>query len=1224
MGRIWIACGCLCALSGCMEDGFDPKEDAGWGTDAVSEDSIRGGSASTALTNDAVADPPSCPDLEPEENEDPVPPLSMTASDGTGLILRRLRARAVVEQPLAFTEIEMVFENPGDREIEGRFEMTLPEGAAVSRFAMRIGRRWQEAEVVEKHRANVAYEDFLYRNRDPALLETSAGNRFRARIFPIPPRGRKELIISYSETLVSGCTPYRIPLRGLAEIDTLEVDVLVGGGKRVLKKERSFLPVKDVEIPPSMETGGKGLRYGNLAVARVTPAALSTPRPIERLTVLFDTSFSRQGRLQADIAKLARVVRALLEGAREDFHLKVICFDQVLDVAFDDEASRFSPDAMVPVLERRALGASNLEMALRHLVREALVEERVLIFTDGIATVGARQPGEIRRLAASLSMAGVTRIDAVADSGSRDEQTLLALTRAHPDQSGVVIDQRRSAERIAWHLQNDVLTDLVVQVPGADRVWPEKIETLQPGDSVLVYASLPSSRDMRVTIDELGYDSGRIPTRPAERPLVERATVQASIERLQRMLGEEDGDDATIREEILALSTQHRVLSDMTALLVLETEADFERFHVDRNALADILVVGKAGIELLQRKDAVLGGRGDVLGELAGDEVGESFGYGDLGLSGTGRGGGGVGSGTIGTRSLGRVHHLSGGQGAASLGGKRGAAPMIRSGAAMVRGTLAKDVVRRTMSRRWNELRFCYNQSLLRDPEFHGRVVLKLVIRESGEVVSTRIAASEIEDELFAGCIEETVRGWRFPRVQGGGLVVVTQPLVFNTKKTDTSGREAAVVPAIGDILDAISLPNAPEASRHPATGRRFEDVEQILAQTVVPAPDETPDTPLLPLTQQKTASADWLNRRFGRVGAGERRGSFSSASSVPAASQWVPVPASGVRSAVEPASASIAEKPVPENAYQGILAKVMRLIRRGDATAALKTARSWHETEPRNTMGLIALGEALEASGDPVQAARTYGSLIDQYPTRAEMLRMAGGRLERLGDIAIGTAADAFETAVRERPDHPGGHRLFAFALLKMGEHRRAFHALVAGIDRRYPADRFKGVLRLMREDLGIVGSVWGARRPERVKEIQQVLGRLRIRQPRRASTRFVLSWESDANDVDLHIYDGESNHVFFRKPDLTTGGTLYADVTTGFGPEIVTIQGAARAYPYTIQAHYFSRGPMGFGMGKLQIIRHDGRGGIAFSERPFVIMRDNAYVNLGRLTRSTRLETL
>ena len=158
----------------------------------------------------------------------PEAPLSLTASDGAGLELVSLSAHAVIEDPLAFTELHLVFRNPEPRVREGRFRITLPEGATVSRFAMLIGSTWQEGEIVELQAARRAYEDFLHRRQDPALLETEAGNEFSARVFPIPAGATKELIISYSQELVQVGQVYRLPLRGLPKISALRIRALVG------------------------------------------------------------------------------------------------------------------------------------------------------------------------------------------------------------------------------------------------------------------------------------------------------------------------------------------------------------------------------------------------------------------------------------------------------------------------------------------------------------------------------------------------------------------------------------------------------------------------------------------------------------------------------------------------------------------------------------------------------------------------------------------------------------------------------------------------------------------------------------------------------------------------------------------------------------------------------------------------------------------------------------
>jgi hypothetical protein len=43
-----------------------------------------------------------------------------------------------------------------------------------------------------------------------------------------------------------------------------------------------------------------------------------------------------------------------------------------------------------------------------------------------------------------------------------------------------------------------------------------------------------------------------------------------------------------------------------------------------------------------------------------------------------------------------------------------------------------------------------------------------------------------------------------------------------------------------------------------------------------------------------------------------------------------------------------------------------------------------------------------------------------------------------------------------------------------------------------------------------------------------------------------------------------------------------------------------------------------MGYGMGNLEVMEHDGKGGLRFDERPFVVMTDQAFVKLGTVTGS------
>jgi hypothetical protein len=44
-----------------------------------------------------------------------------------------------------------------------------------------------------------------------------------------------------------------------------------------------------------------------------------------------------------------------------------------------------------------------------------------------------------------------------------------------------------------------------------------------------------------------------------------------------------------------------------------------------------------------------------------------------------------------------------------------------------------------------------------------------------------------------------------------------------------------------------------------------------------------------------------------------------------------------------------------------------------------------------------------------------------------------------------------------------------------------------------------------------------------------------------------------------------------------------------------------------------------MGYGMGLLEIVRHDGKGHLAFEHRPYVVMVDGAFVDLGTVDAKT-----
>jgi len=306
---------------------------------------------------------------------------------------------------------------------------------------------------------------------------------------------------------------------------------------------------------------------------------------------------------------------------------------------------------------------------------------------------------------------------------------------------------------------------------------------------------------------------------------------------------------------------------------------------------------------------------------------------------------------------------------------------------------------------------------------------------------------------------------------------------------------------------------------------------------------------------------------------------------------------------------------------YTGRFAEVKDLLDAGRVAAARAMAESWSAEAPGDVLALIALGEAWEAAGETAGAARAYGSLIDLFPRRVDLRRLAGERLERLGEGGIELAIDTYRKAVLERPDHPSGHRLLAWALLRAGRVEEAFAVLEAGLEQQYPGGRFAGADRVLREDLGLLAAALLHAEPARREEVLDRLEAHGARIESEPSLRFVLTWETDANDVDLHVHDRKGGHAYYSQKTLPSGGELYADVTTGYGPECFTVNGPADrgATPYRLRVHYYSRGPMGYGMGTVQVVRHDGAGGISVEPRPFVVMADGAMVDVGSVKEGT-----
>jgi pSer/pThr/pTyr-binding forkhead associated (FHA) protein len=173
-------------------------------------------------------------------------------------------------------------------------------------------------------------------------------------------------------------------------------------------------------------------------------------------------------------------------------------------------------------------------------------------------------------------------------------------------------------------------------------------------------------------------------------------------------------------------------------------------------------------------------------GNMWGDEIGDAFGAGGLGLSGIGEGGGGRGEG-IGLGNIGTLGHGAGtgtgqgfGAGHGRLGGSHQTkAPKVRMGATTVSGRLPPEVIQRIVRQNYGRFRMCYEQGLARNPNLEGRVSARFVIGRDGAVSNASNGGSDLPDSGVVSCVVSAFYGLSFPQPEGG-IVTVVYPIMLS------------------------------------------------------------------------------------------------------------------------------------------------------------------------------------------------------------------------------------------------------------------------------------------------------------------------------------------------------------------------------------------------------------------------------------------------------------
>ncbi len=776
-----------------------------------------------------------------------------------GVVLAKHDVSVVIRDGVATTTIEEVFENETNQVLEGRFVFPMPASASISDLVLWVGDTPTSAELVEKRRAAAIFKgivDDTVRPRDPALLEWAQGREVSLKIFPIEAKKSRRVRFTFEEPVsdLGGRGRFVVPLSAGADRATRIKDFSLrvrveGAGVSDLATPRYAARVETGSEASEVSFDAQGfapandfvLTYRNDAASsaalvaepesacvgdrRVCPPVLEgasivrtllgaglkgeLPPAIEADRVLIvDKSASQTTETLATQTALARRVLSTLD-AGERF--AILACDSACEAYPADGLTAASP-ALVSgagewLARLEATGSSDLSGALSQgLSRlESSDSAQLVVLSDGVPSAGELGIDDIvARLGARAVGVDVRFVGA---GRNVDELALRALARGLDgtfDALDPSADRDSAVGALAFSLSQPVLRDIEVDLPDGLSLAIDAPTALRLGDELRL-ATIAENRfddgGELVVRGRLGGEDfeerSRLAVHEGPHGFASRSVARAQIDGLE-MLGAAGSD-----ELVVDLSKRFFVMSRHTSLLVLENDAMFKAFGIERTR------GGRAIRQPAVRMGGVADatplapwGRADDLGlnargSMWGSEIGDSFGVGGLGLSGIGQGGAGVGLGSIGT-----IGHGAGtGQGFGEAGGRLSGShlsprPSVRMGATSVSGRLPPEVIQRIVRQNFGRFRLCYENALRSNPDASGRVTVSFVIGQNGSVSAARGNGNGINDGAMVSCVVRSFAGLSFPEPEGG-IVTVTYPILFSPDGSQprAPGSPFAVVP---------------------------------------------------------------------------------------------------------------------------------------------------------------------------------------------------------------------------------------------------------------------------------------------------------------------------------------------------------------------------------------------------------------------------------------------
>lgn len=514
------------------------------------------------------------------------PPLVSASEARTPIRLQRAEVEVSTAGSLARTTLLLTLHNPNDRLLEGSLQFPLQAGQQVVAFALDIGGQMRDAVPVPKERGRQVFESIERRGVDPGLLEQTAGNQFRLRVYPIPAHGTRTVRLVLDETMRRDGDDWRmdLPVHLLAGAADFSLRVQAQGVRGAPQASGAFEALRfrregegwrvDVQRQAFRPQAGLLLRFPGLAegqayvaqhagehyaVAEIPLPAVSRPRRIPGgIGLLWDASASaRQRDREGEFALLDAYFKAMGQGR---VHLRLLRDTGEDGGVFPVEGGDWS--ALRKALEAAVQdGASNLS----DWVPQAGIDE-YLLFSDGLQNYGDEA---FPRLNAGQRLFALNGAGAQGDNA---RLAGLAETRGGRAIGWQGRAGREAAQRALLEegvrvtaLHGDGVTDLVAQAR-------------QPQDGMLRVAGrlLEASGTIRVELDLAGTQRRfDIPVRASAEPRAQAATSWAAWR-----VAEFSAEPQQHRASIERLGRDFGLVTSGTSLLVLEDPADYVRYDI--------------------------------------------------------------------------------------------------------------------------------------------------------------------------------------------------------------------------------------------------------------------------------------------------------------------------------------------------------------------------------------------------------------------------------------------------------------------------------------------------------------------------------------------------------------------------------------------------------------------------------------------------------------------